>query len=368
MTAYLPGPRRRIYKVRLEVAPGVWVARSTGTADRRLAGRIHAMCRDLGGRGARAWDLLAYVQRTEWSLMELWERWQHHGGDVAAMRAAVADAPLAALVEPFLAAVQKDASADTVQHYRVYLAHLQANGFTRLTDLTVPALSGWLERLHGSAGTRRKYAAGVSAFCAWLVRRGHLAGNPMRDVRKPRPGEPRMSFVETADAQRIADAQPEPFRSLSALLAGTGLDLSVALGLTRQQVDLTTWGIVSRRAKTRTPHTLLVAQWARPALERLCAGKLPGALLFAGVTRYQASQAHRAACAALGIHGYWLRDARHTWAVRHFKAGGTAAQAAEQLGHRDGGVLALSVYGRYVPSLAERAVVEGRASAAERGA
>lgn len=365
MTAYLPGARRRIYKVRLEVAPGVWVARSTGTADKRLAGRIHAMCRDLGGRGARAWDLLAYVQSTEWSLMDLWERWSHHGGDVAAMRAAVDDVPLAALVEPFLASVKKDASADTAQHYRVYLGNLLERGFVRVTDLTVPTLSAWLDRLHGSAGTRRKYAAGVSAFCGWMVRRGLLPANPMRDVRKPSVGEPRMSYLETADAKRLADAQAEPFRYLSALLAGTGLDLSVALGLTRQQVDLTTWGIVSRRAKTKTPHTLLIAQWARPYVERLCAGKFPSAPLFDGVTRFQAGAAHRAACQALGIHGYWLRDARHTWAVRHFKAGGTAAQAAEQLGHRDGGVLALKVYGRYVPSLAERAAVDARASVNE---
>lgn len=361
MTAYLPGVGRRVYKVRLEVAPGVWVARSTGTRDPRQAARIHQMCRDLGSRGARAWDLLSRVHATDWSLADLYEKYRMHRGELDAIRGEMDDVMLSALHEPFLRYVARDASPDTAQHYKVYLDNLERHGITRRSDLTVPRLSEWMDRMHGSAATRRKYAAGVSSFCAWLVRRAVLTANPMRDVKKPALSSARVSFVETADAIRIADAQPGKFRLLSALLAGTGLDLSVALGLRRDQVDLETWGIVSRRTKTGRSHVVLVAQWARPYVRELCEGVFPATPLFEGITRFQARKVHHEACKSLGLHGYWMRDARHTWAVRFARAGGTPAQAAEQLGHADGGVLFLKVYGRYVPTLAERAAVEARA-------
>lgn len=361
VSAYLPSGRT-VAKLKVEVGPGVWVSRSSGTRDRRTVQRMQEMVRELGGRGQRAWDLLGRVASREWTLMELYERYVTHAGDLAQVRAGLADVRLAALRPPFLASVRARRTEQTARHYAVYLAALEAAGFVRPADLTVGALARWVATLPGAPGTRRKYAAGVSAFCSWLVRDGVLASNPMRDVPKPSPAPPRMSFLETSDAMRLADAQPSPYRELSALLAGTGLDLSVALQLRRAQVDLDAWGIVSRRAKTGRSHTLLVAEWARPYLERACRAVVGDGALFPGVTRFAAGEQHRAACAALGIRGYWLRDARHTWAVRFARAGGSAAQGAEQLGHADGGVLFLKVYGRYVPSLAERASVERRAT------
>lgn len=367
MNPYVP-TGRHVARIKVEVRPGVWKAKSTGTYDKTLAKRMHAMVRALGRRGVRAYDVLGRLDADtdRLALYDLYTAYEAVRGDVTALRAALADVPLASWHGAFLAHVTATTSADTAKHYAVYLAALEAAGVTHKRDLTVPRLSAWLDGLGKSAGTRRKYAAGVSAFCAWLVRKGELPANPMRDVKKPSAAQPRMSYLETADAMRLADAQPEPFRTLSALLAGTGLDLSAALTLTRRAVDLEAWTITLRRPKTGQPQRVLVAEWCRPYVARAVQGLLPDAPLFPGVDRWAAGKVHRVVCKALGLEGYWLRDARHTWAVRWARVNGSPAQAAEQLGHADGGVLFLSVYGRFRPTLGERVETEARAAARDR--
>lgn len=369
MVPYVP-TGRNVPRIKVPVRPGVWKAVTTGTYDKVLARRMHQMVRALGHRGARAYDLLERMDPQHPQPMALWDLWAAYEGvkgDVPALRAALADVPLASYWPDFLAHVTKNASADTAKHYAVYLRALEAEGVTHRADLSVPRLSAWLDALEGSAGTRRKYAAGVSAFCAWLVRKGELAVNPMRDVPKPSAAPPRMRYLDTPDAIRLADAQPEPYRTLSAVLAGTALDLSVALTLTRRMVDAEAWTITVRRQKTGQPQQILVAEWCRPYLARALQGKLPDARLFEGVDRWTAGKVHRVAANALGFGGYWLRDARHTWAVRWAKANGSPAQAALQLGHKDGGVLFLRIYGSHIPTMAERAETEARAALRDRG-
>lgn len=361
MNAYIPAGRT-IAKIAVPLSNTEWVMRSTGTRDARTVKQMQAMVRELGRRGARAWDVLTKVGTREWSLMDLYERYAAHRGDLTALRGELATVRLVDRQAAFLAHVASRRAADTAQHYGAYLTALLAAGFTTAADLTVPRLSRWLDGLPGSSGTRRKYAAGVSAFCAWLVREGALPANPMRDVPKPKPGKARVSFLDERTMQQLVEAMPSPAREVSALIHGTGLDVSVALALTVDAVDVTTWGIASARTKTGRRHSLLVAEWARPYVKRLLAGKLGRAPLVEGLDRWRLRDAHASACQALGISNYWLRDARHSWAVRFARAGGTPAQGAEQLGHGDGGVLFLKVYGPYVPTLAERQVVETRAS------
>lgn len=360
MVAYLPSGRRS-FRVKVEVAPGVRVTRSTETRDRVLAKKMQATLDALGSRGHRAYDLLGKL-RSEWSVRDLCALSDRHRGDVDAMRKEARAIALSSVVESFLAEVERTATQDTANHYATAIATLDPQGITRVTDLTVAQLSRWLTALPHKAGTARKYAAGVSAFCGWLVRHGHLHTNPMRDVPKPSVPPSRVSFLETADAIRLADAQDEPFRAFSALLAGTALDVSALLGVTRAQVDLDAWTITLRRPKTNAPQTVVVAEWSRPYLTALCKGAFPNTSLFESIDRHSAGKAHRAACRSLGIDGYWMRDARHTWAVRWARVNGSPAQAAEQLGHKDGGVLFLSTYGRFRPTTAERQATETRAA------
>jgi integrase len=71
------------------------------------------------------------------------------------------------------------------------------------------------------------------------------------------------------------------------------------------------------------------------------------------MSRWTASDKHREVCEAIGIENYWLRDARHTWAVRARQAGATEQFIANQLGHKTTAMVH-KVYGRYSPNDAER--------------
>jgi integrase len=361
MSAYI-AKGRTVAKIKVRIN-GKWKAKTTGTRDPNVVKRMQHMIDQLHDPAAEAESILAKLAG-EWTMLELYRRWQDCGGRLMTLRNALADELLVEFHARFRQAVvarTKQRDADTAKHYQVTLNRLEDGGIRRLSDLTVAKISAWLDAQPGKASTRRKAAMAVSAFCTWLVRAGALQSNPVRDVPKPKAGPARVSFIDEATMIRLADAQPSPFREFSALIHGTGLDVGAAVALTRDQVDLTTWGITQVRPKSGRRHTVLVAEWARPYVQRLLDGKLGRApLREIGVDRWTLSDAHREACKAIGLENYWLRDARHSWAVRFAKHGGSAAQGAEQLGHSDGGVLFLRVYGAHAQTLEERAQVERR--------
>lgn len=363
MSAYIP-TGRTVAKIKLEVARGVWVSRSTKTRDPATRTRMQAMVRELGGRGARAWDVLARVATREWSLLDLYERYQAARGDLAVLREQAEDVELATLVPAFRDAVAKRASDDTAAHYVAAVEALIAGGVTHRSHLSDRGAAGrltrWVSALPGAKGTRRKKAAGVSAFCTFLVLDGLLAHNPMREVRKPAGGK-RYRFLTEPEMLTLITAMPIPERGLSALIHGTGLDVSAALAIEAGALA-EPWTFLHTRPKTGHRHTVVVATWARPFLVELVRGKLPRALVGTGVDRYRLGKAHRAACRACGIVDYWLRDARHSWAVRHKALGGSDRDGAEQLGHRDGGVLFGSLYSHDGRGVEDRQAAETRAA------
>jgi integrase len=340
------------------------VKRSPGTRDKIVVRRMRAMLDALGPSGAQAWDVLEAVEANRWTLSDLYAAWEQADHKVGALRAILGDRPLDALVEPYLATIARDVAPETVERYRVHLGTMVRQIPTR-SQFTVPKVEAWLTSLPVSGGTVRRYAAAASGFARWLVRQGLLPQNPVREVPKPSPAAPRDRWLTTADAMRLADAQPEPYRTFSAVLSGTGLDVSVALGLTRRMVDLSAWTITSVRPKTGIPHLVLIAEWARPYIQTHIKKLLPDAKLFP-MDRWMCEKRHKAALKALGIENLTMRDARHTWAVRWAQAGGSAATGAAQLGHSDGGVLFLRVYGRHYPPLVDRMRTEAAATLRDR--
>jgi integrase len=387
MSAYLP-PNRTVPKISVPVSDRVWKMRSTGTRDPLTIKRMHLMIDELGRFGAGAWDLLGKLAQAKspqhpdaWTLMDLYERWVRHGGKIEAMRAELSAAEAAEereRLDPLLDTLfdefcdwivdVKKRSQDTADAYARHLATLEVAGILRPSDLTVAHLGDWLDSLAAidekgeslATGTRRKYAMGVSAFCSWLVRKKHLlTANPMRDVEKPAAGEGRMQWISEAQMIKLADAQPSPYRELSAFIHGTGLDVSVACDLiTAGDIDPETWSFASVRPKSKHRHTVVIAEWARPYVKRLLRGKLPLALLGEGVHRWGLSDSHRETCKKLKLTNYWLRDARHSWAVRFDDLGGSPADGAEQLGQQDNGVLFQRLYSKRSRSIAERQRIE----------
>jgi hypothetical protein len=69
--------------------------------------------------------------------------------------------------------------------------------------------------------------------------------------------------------------------------------------------------------------------------------------------RWRSRDHHAIACSALSIANYWLRDARHSYAVRAARAGTPAELIAKQLG-RANATMVLKVYGRFMSEQGDR--------------
>ena len=107
--------------------------------------------------------------------------------------------------------------------------------------------------------------------------KGFFAVNPMLRVKKPKPRKPPIMFYELEAVKRIVEAQPDPARrALFALLYGTGCEVSVALKLTRADVDPTTKEFRAAGTKTHTRDRMArVAEWAWPIFWAYAKDHLP---------------------------------------------------------------------------------------------
>ncbi len=384
MTAF-KAKGRKILETKVPRRDGTWVKRSTGTKDKLTARAIDRMIEQLGAQGKHAWDVLEMVTSTpaRWTLSDLWRRWTAVVSDrvdektgvreepsvderIKALRAQLVETDLEPLVDKFLKVMEGPSSgisADTAAHYVAGVRTLIAEGkpFFR-SQLTPVALTAWIQTMDKvTPSTVRKRGDGMRRFTRWLKGRGVIDHDPMRDVELPPAGDPRVLFLDTPDAQRLADAQPGQYRIYSALLAGSGIEVSVALKLRKRDVDEKKREIRAAGTKTHARDRVVrVADWAWPYVQELLKGRHPDARLFDEIPdRWKAQEAHNDAVDALLekkheiYRGYTMRDHRHTWAVRAVRSGWPIEAVSRQLGHANG-VLALRVYGRFQPTHQER--------------
>jgi integrase len=349
----------------------VTVKRTTDTKDKKLALAMAALVDELADT-YRAWDVLDRVAAGTLSVPALWDAWAKAGKHLPTLRGALDDTPLLPLVEQWekvATAGKLGMSAAEAKRYASAVRRF-VTARTLRSDFTAEAVSRHLDTLDVEGATVRKHGAALSSLASWLVARGHLADNPMDRVTLPPPGEARTRYLDTPDVIALADAMVEPHRTLCLVLAATGMDLSTALGLRVRDVDGDTIHARGTKAEKRD-RMVTVATFARFALATACRGKLPDALVFDGIpNRWNASDYHRDTVAALVkegrdvFAGYWLRDHRHTCAVRLVRAGVPFAHVAQQLGHANEALIA-KVYGRFVPTAAERKAWERKAATAD---
>lgn len=345
-------PRGGIYYAKVRRSSGQWVARTCETRDRPLAKRIGRMLDELAHRGKQQWDLVDAVASGQLSLSALFAAYASN--QLEQLRERMADVDLSPLVEDWLGSLHGRLGADTVQHYRVHVRTFISDDkpFLR-SSLTFERLAEWLAKVQRASGTRRKYHAAMTGFCAYLRSRGIIQQNPMQDVRAPRAGSPRLRYLDHDEVLRIVDALQEPYRTIVAVIHGTGIELSVVLGLKRRDVDLEREEIRARGTKTKARDRVAsIETWAMDLLREHARGFLPNAPLFPGINRWTASDKHRGVCSQLGIEDYQLRDSRHTYAVRAIRAGASFEVVAQQLGHADTTMVA-RVYGRFRPTSEE---------------
>lgn len=359
--------RGSVYYVGVPTRVGGWVKRSTGTGNKALASAMARMMDELGPRGRRQWLLLDPVREGRLSVPRLYDAFSEGTDALAALESELKDLDLEPFVPKWLASIADNVAPDTRQHYETHVRTLiEAGRRFPASALRRAKLVEWLSSRECGPSTKRKYHAAMSSFCQYLVSLDLIPANPMRDVRPPAASKPRTSYLEQADVLRLLDAQPEPYRTLSALMHGTGIEVSTALRLRRRDIDLETGAIHAHGTKTqhRDRMTYLDA-WAKPYVTRHIAMLTPNALVFPDLNRWTVSDKHREACALLGIENYTLRDSRHTFAVRAIRAGASAEVVARQLGHGDTQMVN-RVYGRFRPTQDEMTAWQQRAAERDR--
>lgn len=399
--------------------PHGWRAMSTGTPDKQLAKNMEAMVNELY-RGRRrdpevlAWLLDRSLPRDE--RLELLALYDHYGDNTldelkaqrharrnaerAAEEAATAD--LNRYVEAWFKDVRRRSSPDHANRFlkavRSFMPEAEACPPDRFQ---YEPLLDWANSLiepeeQDGLGlgteTARRYRAGMFNFIEHLKTIGVLQTNPLGRISPPKRGRPRDRHLLTPDAIRLVEAFSDSsnerlsdligYHGLSvghlqgflALVQGAGVDVSVALGLSVGDVRPATREVRAPGTKTHSRDRVVrVAEWAWPWLEANIVGRAPHERLFSTIRdRWVMLDAFNAAISPLverepRVFGdYWMRDGRHTYAVRAIKAGTPPKVVADQLGHVDA-TLVLKVYGIYMPNSEERDRWE-RAAAAMDGA
>jgi integrase len=382
--------------------------RSTRTKDPLRAKAMQRMIDTCGPKDRGAWDLLEQITeddpkigrppKTLPELFDLWAstpvtRFDPASGEPIApgdderlkfVREQLRNVDLSPLVDDFYTALTRAAEAvsdDTAKHYRAAVRlFVPKNELVPLSKLCDRELRQWLEDMDDvEAGTVRKRGIGMMRFIGWLRGKGHLHYDPMADITLPPQGPPLCHYIEVADATRLADTCTGQYRLLEYVLPGTAIEVTTSLRIRVRDVSKAETSIHAPGTKSyNRDRVVIVADFAWPAVLELMKGKHADARLFDLIPdRWYARDAHASAVAALvakdhrvyaemagGIaHNYTMRDHRHTWAVRAVRSGWPIPGIAEQLGHGDGGVLALRVYGRFRPKAEERQKWEAMATA-----
>jgi integrase len=358
----------KVWVVNVPVRRGLKVRKHVGTLDKGLAQRVEVMCEELAT--LREWKLLESITgelredgtrgTPSVDLLELYDAWTHrHLGTLDQLRQRLDDVDLERYVGEWLKAVAGELPkhSDTPARYGLHVRTLMPEGkaFSR-SGLTYRRIVQWLGSLEVSDPTRRKYRAALSSFCTYLVKAEVLPSNPVVSVKAPRAGAARQRYLEMHDTMKLVEAQDDPFRTLSALMHGTGMEISAALKVKRADVDPLTRKVRAHGTKTHArDRDVYVDGWAWEYVEKAIRRLTPSAPLFPGLTRWSASDAHRDACKALGsdFADYRMHDARHSYAVRAIRAGAPLEHVARQLGHADTQMV-VKVYGRYKPNESER--------------
>jgi integrase/recombinase XerD len=346
-----------------------WKQLSTGVTDKMLAGRIEAMWERLA-REFRAWDLLEPVLDGRQDLGALFDLWEQSKHNIHEVRRFLADCDIEPTVAEWFAVYTRkhpdtESPAHAIAHVRALLPEGQPRNVSAVT-------TAWLtEQLYaypGATSTLRKVHASWSVFFEFCIRvRGLFATNPMAAVEKPELRKVPIQFYELDAVRRIVEAQPDPARrALFALLYGTGAEVSVALELTRADVDPTTREIRAAGTKTHTRDRIArVSEWAWPIFWAYAKDHLPTARLWReSLTRFTVSDWHRATVKGLKLPPYPLKNARHHWAVRMLRGGAPVHVVQAQLGHSTA-KLTLDTYGRWLPGSEDRALAEAKVAQAE---
>jgi integrase len=223
-----------------------------------------------------------------------------------------------------------------------------------------------LDRLAVQAPTKNRYKLAASGFAKFLVRRGVLETNFVRDIEGFGENDPRMVYYERPEAQRLIFGLHDPVAGVAAFMAGFCMEWGAIAALLARDVSLVVGDerVYVRGTKTknrlRTVPLVEENRWLLPVLERAVAHKAPNALVFAGLEKWVALKQQRKVAKDLTVvavgetetRKHSLHDWRHTHTVQLLRDGYDEAVAAWHLGHADTRLLR-TCYGAFIVTQAD---------------
>lgn len=215
-------------------------------------------------------------------------------------------------------------------------------GDHHLVDLRAPAIKACWEKLAGSAATRNRYLASLSAALAFAVRELEwIEENPVRRLRREKEPRGRVRFLDEEERQRLLEACRESSDSrllaITLLAIYTGMRQSEIMRLRWTDIDLSRGRATVHESKNGERRTIPVAGSALETLRRHGAvRRIDSDLVFtnkSGVAAWN-RRAWDAAVARAGLSDFRFHDCRHTAASYLLMSGASLPEVAKILGHK----------------------------------
>ncbi len=368
MTAFQTNSRGRTPKMRVYDRHGTPHVRSLGTSEYpELADAVEAFVRQL--RADRRWDVLdAIIQDIsplEAYRASMGDRLTEMLAQIASARVAAQQAAEAEINDPDIAPLVDRLVPEPTYNRQVRRlipdgVPFRASEFTRgrisrfLADLKKLSRGGnrtgvKTEDGEASPATRNRHRVALSIFAKRLIENEIIETNPVRDVAGAKIKKRRITYHESKDVRALVMALEEPFRSLEALMAGTGMEWGACAALRRRDIDLDTRVVFAQGTKNeyRTRYVEVSEDWAWEIVRARAKTLTPNALFFP----YKESAAlrrHRDAEIALGLKQTTLHQHRNSFAVMHLMRGSDHQWIKNQLGHAPDSTLLYRTYGVYI--------------------
>jgi integrase/recombinase XerD len=261
--------------------------------------------------------------------------------------------------------VERGLAANTLTSYRRdlrrYAAFLAGRGVDDVTAATEADVTAFLRSLReggpghvplGASSAARTVVA-VRGLHRFLVREGAGDRDPARDVRPPAPPRRLPKALSVDAVERLLDAAaagegplPVRDRALLEVLYGTGARISEAVGLDRDDLDISS-GAVRLRGKGGKERVVPVGTYALQAVEAYlvrarpvlaAAGRGTPALLLNSrggrLSRQSAWTVLRTAAGRAGVRGTVSpHTLRHSFATHLIEGGADVRVVQELLGH-----------------------------------
>lgn len=229
------------------------------------------------------------------------------------------------------------ASDTTIADRRELLMRV-ATDVGHLHQITGGQISAWLARPGWSAQTRATYFGHLNAYYEWAIRVGHLARNPMAELKRPRIPKRAPRPARTEHYRRMVMQPVSRWRIAAVLAARAGLRACEIARAVREDIDEDDLRVVGKGGRKDVLPTHADV-WRM--VEQLPPGHLvldsTGAPYRAGAL----STAFSAAATRLGMPELSLHPLRHLYATELLRQGANLRVVQELMRHASPGTTAI---------------------------